>query len=161
MSLSAMFGAVHTISSTAMNSSHNTIGYSKAAGIFRIWFNPRWEIFSYSNIRSRPTELIAARGRTFTPVSLFLALSTIQVTIGIAFQTSITDEVSACSGDGRFSWLRNLRSNSSLRCSMGFRSRRSEKASPVFKHPFRQNTSVQASMCGWSSYSAGREMGLP
>ncbi|GFX77607.1 hypothetical protein TNCV_1752181 [Trichonephila clavipes] len=39
--------------------------------------------------------------------------------------------------------------------------RGSEKASPVFKHPFRQTTSVQASICEWSSYPAGREMGLP
>ncbi|GFY24233.1 hypothetical protein TNCV_1012821 [Trichonephila clavipes] len=45
-----------------------------------------------------------------------------QVTIGIAFQASITAEVSACSEDRRFCWLRNLRSNSSQRCSMGFRS---------------------------------------
>ncbi|GFS81259.1 hypothetical protein TNCV_1224671 [Trichonephila clavipes] len=37
----------------------------------------------------------------------------------------------------------------------------SEKASPVFEHPFRQTTSVKASMCEWSSYPAGREMGLP
>ncbi|GFW84141.1 ATP-dependent DNA helicase [Trichonephila clavipes] len=43
------------------------------------------------------------------------------VTIGIAFQASITAEVSACSEDGGFGWLRNLRSNSSQRCSMGFR----------------------------------------
>ncbi|GFY00826.1 hypothetical protein TNCV_2142181 [Trichonephila clavipes] len=39
--------------------------------------------------------------------------------------------------------------------------RGSEKASPVFEHPFRQTPSVQASMCEWSSYPAGREMGLP
>ncbi|GFT79024.1 hypothetical protein TNCV_3094021 [Trichonephila clavipes] len=38
--------------------------------------------------------------------------------------------------------------------------RSSEKASPVFEHPFCQTTSVQASMCEWSSYPAGREMGL-
>ncbi|GFU53658.1 hypothetical protein TNCV_1470631 [Trichonephila clavipes] len=37
----------------------------------------------------------------------------------------------------------------------------SEKSSPVFEHPFRQTTSVQALMCEWSSYPAGREMGLP
>ncbi|GFV81650.1 hypothetical protein TNCV_1703071 [Trichonephila clavipes] len=37
----------------------------------------------------------------------------------------------------------------------------SEKASPVFEHPFRQTTAVQASMCEWSSYPAGRETGLP
>ncbi|GFW17917.1 uncharacterized protein TNCV_2230981, partial [Trichonephila clavipes] len=36
-----------------------------------------------------------------------------------------------------------------------------KKASPVFEHSFRQTTSVQASMCEWSSYPAGREMGLP
>ncbi|GFX91284.1 hypothetical protein TNCV_1246991 [Trichonephila clavipes] len=35
-----------------------------------------------------------------------------KVTIEIAFQASITAEVSACSEDGRFSWLRNLRFNS-------------------------------------------------
>ncbi|GFY24232.1 hypothetical protein TNCV_1012822 [Trichonephila clavipes] len=58
-----------------------------------------------------------------------------QVTIGIAFQASITAEVSACN-------------------------RGSEKVSPVFEHPFRQTTPVQASMCEWSSYPAGREMGL-
>ncbi|GFU81749.1 hypothetical protein TNCV_3086611 [Trichonephila clavipes] len=39
--------------------------------------------------------------------------------------------------------------------------RGSEKASPVLKRPFRQTTSVQASICEWSSYPAGREMGLP
>ncbi|GFV12104.1 hypothetical protein TNCV_1795911 [Trichonephila clavipes] len=38
--------------------------------------------------------------------------------------------------------------------------RGSEKASPVFEHPFHQTTSVQASMCECSSYPAGREMGL-
>ncbi|GFU80710.1 hypothetical protein TNCV_514371 [Trichonephila clavipes] len=38
--------------------------------------------------------------------------------------------------------------------------RGSEKASPVFEHPFRQTTSVPASMCEWSSYPAGREMCL-
>ncbi|GFX20378.1 uncharacterized protein TNCV_3487361 [Trichonephila clavipes] len=37
----------------------------------------------------------------------------------------------------------------------------SEKASPVLEHPFCQTTSEQASMCEWSSYPAGREMGLP
>ncbi|GFU23302.1 hypothetical protein TNCV_2559881 [Trichonephila clavipes] len=37
----------------------------------------------------------------------------------------------------------------------------SEKASPVFEAPFCQTTSVQDSMCEWSSYPAGREMGLP
>ncbi|GFY25314.1 hypothetical protein TNCV_2484341 [Trichonephila clavipes] len=37
----------------------------------------------------------------------------------------------------------------------------SEKASLVFEHTFRQTTSVQASMCEWSSYPAGREMGIP
>ncbi|GFX42798.1 hypothetical protein TNCV_2930911 [Trichonephila clavipes] len=37
----------------------------------------------------------------------------------------------------------------------------SEKASPVFEHPFRQTTPVQASMCEWSSYPAGKEMDLP
>ncbi|GFX69644.1 uncharacterized protein TNCV_1770131 [Trichonephila clavipes] len=42
------------------------------------------------------------------------------VTIGTAFQASIPAEVSACSEDGRFGWLRNLHSNSSPRCSMGF-----------------------------------------
>ncbi|GFV41883.1 hypothetical protein TNCV_2958991 [Trichonephila clavipes] len=56
------------------------------------------------------------------------------VTIGTAFQVSITAE--------------DL-------------DRGSEKASPVFKHPFGQTTPVQASMCEWSSYPAGREMGLP
>ncbi|GFV26327.1 hypothetical protein TNCV_21801 [Trichonephila clavipes] len=71
-----------------------------------------------------------------------------------------SSEVSACSEDGRFGLLLNLRSNSSQRCSMGFRSG-SEKGSPVFEHPFRQTTSVQASMCEWSSYPAGREMSLP
>ncbi|GFV36386.1 hypothetical protein TNCV_2234331 [Trichonephila clavipes] len=45
-------------------------------------------------------------------------------------------------------------------CSMGFRSG-SEKASPVFEHPFCQTMSVQASMSEWSSYPAGREMGIP
>ncbi|GFU78096.1 hypothetical protein TNCV_1316261 [Trichonephila clavipes] len=44
------------------------------------------------------------------------------VIIGIAFQASIAAEVSACNEEGRFGWLRNLRSNSSQRCSMGFRS---------------------------------------
>ncbi|GFS68543.1 hypothetical protein TNCV_4584581 [Trichonephila clavipes] len=39
--------------------------------------------------------------------------------------------------------------------------RDSEKASPVFEHAFRQTTSAQTSMCEWSSYPAGREMGLP
>ncbi|GFV90662.1 hypothetical protein TNCV_2223781 [Trichonephila clavipes] len=39
--------------------------------------------------------------------------------------------------------------------------RGSEKASPVFEHPIRQTTSVKASMCEWSSYPSGREMGLP
>ncbi|GFT66392.1 hypothetical protein TNCV_3208361 [Trichonephila clavipes] len=34
-------------------------------------------------------------------------------------------------------------------------------ASPVFEYPFRQITSVQRSMCEWSSYPAVREMGLP
>ncbi|GFX18303.1 hypothetical protein TNCV_4306041 [Trichonephila clavipes] len=38
--------------------------------------------------------------------------------------------------------------------------RGSEKASPVSEHPFRQTTSVQASMGEWSSYPAGREMVL-
>ncbi|GFX53293.1 hypothetical protein TNCV_362861 [Trichonephila clavipes] len=38
--------------------------------------------------------------------------------------------------------------------------RDSEKASPLFEYPFRQTTSVQASMCEWSSYPTGREMGL-
>ncbi|GFV28293.1 hypothetical protein TNCV_2369641 [Trichonephila clavipes] len=37
----------------------------------------------------------------------------------------------------------------------------SEKVSPVFEHPFCQPKSVQASMCEWSSYPGGREMGLP
>ncbi|GFV79800.1 hypothetical protein TNCV_1726251 [Trichonephila clavipes] len=36
-----------------------------------------------------------------------------------------------------------------------------KKTSPVFEHPFRQTTSVQVSMCEWSSYPTGREMGLP
>ncbi|GFT63513.1 uncharacterized protein TNCV_869911 [Trichonephila clavipes] len=49
-------------------------------------------------------------------------LQKVNVTIGIAFQASITAEVSACSEEGRFEWLRNLRSNSSQRCSTGFRS---------------------------------------
>ena len=35
-----------------------------------------------------------------------------------------------------------------------------EKANPVFEHPFRQTTSLQASMREWRSYPAGREMGL-
>ena len=39
--------------------------------------------------------------------------------------------------------------------------RGSEMASPVFKHPFRQTIPAQVSMCEWSSYPAGREMGLP
>ncbi|GFW23488.1 nuclear receptor subfamily 2 group C member 1-A [Trichonephila clavipes] len=39
--------------------------------------------------------------------------------------------------------------------------RGSEKASLVFEHPFRQTTSVQALICEWISYPAGREMGLP
>ncbi|GFX86677.1 hypothetical protein TNCV_1408761 [Trichonephila clavipes] len=37
----------------------------------------------------------------------------------------------------------------------------SEKASPVFEHPFRQTMSVHASICEWSSYPAVREMDLP
>ncbi|GFY31078.1 hypothetical protein TNCV_4359851 [Trichonephila clavipes] len=37
----------------------------------------------------------------------------LMVTIGIAFQASITAEVSVCSEDGRFGWLRNKHSNSS------------------------------------------------
>ncbi|GFU17748.1 hypothetical protein TNCV_1744941 [Trichonephila clavipes] len=36
----------------------------------------------------------------------------------------------------------------------------SEKASPVFEHPFHQTPSVQASMSEWSSYPAGTEMDL-
>ncbi|GFW46867.1 hypothetical protein TNCV_2982231 [Trichonephila clavipes] len=36
----------------------------------------------------------------------------------------------------------------------------SEKASPVFEHPFRQTPSVQASMWEWSTYPAGREIGF-
>ncbi|GFV26516.1 hypothetical protein TNCV_3361691 [Trichonephila clavipes] len=39
--------------------------------------------------------------------------------------------------------------------------RNSEKASPVFEHPFRQTTSVQGFMCEWSCYPAGSEMGFP
>ncbi|GFW29206.1 hypothetical protein TNCV_4132811 [Trichonephila clavipes] len=31
----------------------------------------------------------------------------------------------------------------------------------VFENPFRQTTSVRASMCEWSSYPAGREISLP
>ncbi|GFS90166.1 hypothetical protein TNCV_508261 [Trichonephila clavipes] len=64
------------------------------------------------------------------------------VTIKIAFQASITAEVPACSEDCRFGWLRNLRSNSSQRDL----DRSSEQASTP--------------MCAWSSYPAGREMGL-
>ncbi|GFT04037.1 esterase FE4 [Trichonephila clavipes] len=93
-------------------------------------------------------------------IALLVVVIVLLVTIGIAFQASIAAEVSACSEDGRFGWLHNLRSNSSQRCSMGFRLG-SEKASPVFEHPFRQTTSVQVLMCEWSSYPAGREMGLP
>ncbi|GFT11182.1 hypothetical protein TNCV_1143331 [Trichonephila clavipes] len=40
------------------------------------------------------------------------------VTIGIAFQASVTAEVSACSEEGRFGWLRNLRSNLSESCQL-------------------------------------------
>ncbi|GFV86279.1 hypothetical protein TNCV_2093201 [Trichonephila clavipes] len=43
--------------------------------------------------------------------------SIFDVTIKVAFQASITAEVPACSEDGRFGWRRNLRSNSSQRCS--------------------------------------------
>ncbi|GFX25921.1 hypothetical protein TNCV_2899461 [Trichonephila clavipes] len=32
--------------------------------------------------------------------------------------------------------------------------RGSDKANPVLEHPFRQTTSVQASMCKWRSYPA-------
>ncbi|GFV36265.1 hypothetical protein TNCV_2233121 [Trichonephila clavipes] len=39
--------------------------------------------------------------------------------------------------------------------------RGSEKISPVFEHPFLQNTFVQASMCDWSNYPAGKEIDLP
>src|SRR5215813_15563724 len=39
--------------------------------------------------------------------------------------------------------------------------RSSEKASPVFEHPFCQTIPAQVSMCEWSSYPSGREMGLP
>ncbi|GFW17093.1 hypothetical protein TNCV_2762171 [Trichonephila clavipes] len=39
--------------------------------------------------------------------------------------------------------------------------RSSENSSPVFEHPLRLTTSVQALMCEWSSHPAGREMGLP
>ncbi|GFY01448.1 tigger transposable element-derived protein 1 [Trichonephila clavipes] len=47
MSLSPIIGAVHSLSSsTAMNSSNNTIGQSNLAGVFRILFIPRKEIFS-------------------------------------------------------------------------------------------------------------------
>ncbi|GFX86859.1 hypothetical protein TNCV_3751321 [Trichonephila clavipes] len=69
--------------------------------------------------------------------------------------------MSVCREDGRFSSLRNLRSNSSQRCVLWDLDRGSEKSSPVFEHPFRQTTSVKVSMCEWSSYPAGREMALP
>ncbi|GFS93389.1 hypothetical protein TNCV_2627821 [Trichonephila clavipes] len=75
----------------------------------------------------------------------------------MAFQASITAEVSACSEDGRFGWLRNLHSKGVLwDLDWG-----SEKASSVFEHPLRQTMSVLSSMCEWSSYPAGKEMGLP
>ncbi|GFX04127.1 hypothetical protein TNCV_3972761 [Trichonephila clavipes] len=66
-----------------------------------------------------------------------------------AFQASITAEVSACSEDGRFGCAL-IRPKGVL----WDLDRGSEKASPVFEHPFCQP------MCEWSSYPAGREMGL-
>ncbi|GFV67818.1 hypothetical protein TNCV_925841 [Trichonephila clavipes] len=86
--------------------------------------------------------------------------SGLEVVLCSASGASITSEVSACSEDGRFGWLRNhaLIRPKGVLCDLD---RGSEKASLVFEHPFRQTTSVQASMCEWSSYPAGREMGLP
>ncbi|GFW50309.1 transposable element Tc1 transposase [Trichonephila clavipes] len=60
--------------------------------------------------------------RKLVPIWQEIPQKTIRVTIGITFQASITAEVSACSEEGRFGWLRNLHPNSSQRCSMGFRS---------------------------------------
>ncbi|GFV07079.1 transposable element Tcb2 transposase [Trichonephila clavipes] len=75
-------------------------------------------------------------------------------------KASITAEVSACSEDGVLAGYvicTLIRSKDD----MWDLDRGSEKASPVFEHPFRQTTSVQASMYEWSSYPAGREIGLP
>lgn len=74
--------------------------------------------------------------------------------IRINFQASITAKVSAGNEDGRFRWLRNLRSNSSKRCSMGFRSGFWEGQSSIWKP-----TSAYVSMC--VSYPLGREVGFP
>ncbi|GFW61408.1 hypothetical protein TNCV_346561 [Trichonephila clavipes] len=79
-----------------------------------------------------------------------------QVTIGIAFQASITVEVSACSEEGRFVCALIRPKGVLWDLDLG-----SEKVSLVFEHPFRQSTFVKASMCEWSSYPAGREMVLP
>ncbi|GFU66559.1 putative DD34D transposase [Trichonephila clavipes] len=62
---------------------------------------------------------------------------------------------SACSEDGQFGCLRNMRSNS-LKIILWDLDGGSEKASPVFEPRL-----CKPSMCEWSIYPAGTEMGLP
>ncbi|GFV47120.1 hypothetical protein TNCV_198151 [Trichonephila clavipes] len=75
-----------------------------------------------------------------------IEISLRNVTIGIAFQASITAEVSACRGDGRFGWGYVICALIRLKGVLWDLDWRSEKTSPVFEQPFRQTTPVQASM---------------
>ncbi|GFX31843.1 hypothetical protein TNCV_171761 [Trichonephila clavipes] len=77
------------------------------------------------------------------------------------FQASNTVEVRLCREDGRF--LADYVTRALIRPKgvLWDLDQGSEKASPVFEHPFRQTTSEQASMCEWSSYPAVKPRETP